>query len=98
MRLHVNPLKKRTVLVVNESSGSTIEKEEPMPLRDAALVSLILTVWQLFVSFLAFFTWEQIAVDPAAFLYKFLVFMGSTFFGFFIILSGLSRFYSEGKT
>jgi len=73
------------------------EKEEPMPIRDAALVSLILTVWQLFVSFLAFFTWTDIVVDPAAFLYKFLVFMGSTFFGFFIILSGLSRFASQNK-
>lgn len=98
MRLHVNPLKTRTVLVANEDSGGVKEKEEPMPMRDAALVSLILTVAQLFVSFLTFFTWEDIAVNPEAFLYKFLVFFGSTFFGFFIILSGLSRFASKSKT
>jgi len=74
-----------------------VEKEEPMSIRDAALVSLILTVSQLFVSFLTIFTWEDIAVDPAAFLYKFMVFMGGTFFGFFLILSGLSRFTSRNK-
>jgi len=99
LRLHVNPLNTRTVLVANEDSGSgeMKEKEEPMSMRDAALVSLILTVSQLFVSFLTIFTWEDIAADPAAFLYRFTVFMGGTFFGFFLVLSGLSRFASKNK-
>ena len=97
MKLHVNPLKTRTVLVVNEGSGAMKEEEEPMSLRDAALVSLILTVSQLCISFLTLFTWEDIAVDPTAFLYKFMVFMGGTFFGFFLVLSGLSRLASQNK-
>ena len=97
MKLHVNPLKTRTVLAVNEGSGTMKEKEEPMSIRDAALVSLILTVSQLFISFLTIFTWEDIAVDPAAFFYKFVVFMGGTFFGFFLVLSGLSRFAQRNK-
>jgi len=97
LKLHVNPLKTRTVLVTNEGSGAVNEKEEPMSIRDAALVSLILTVSQLFISFLTIFTWEDIAVDPPAFFYKFVVFMGGTFFGFFLILSGLSRFTAQNK-
>lgn len=97
MKLHVNPLKKRTVLIANKDSGTISEKEEPMSIRDAALVSLILTASQLFISFLTIFTWEDIAVDPAAFLYKFVVFLGGTFFGFFLVLSGLSRFASQNK-
>ena len=97
MKLHVNPLKTRTVLVVNEGSGDMKEKEESMSIRDAALVSLILTVSQLFISFLTIFTWEDIAVDPPAFFYKFVVFMGGTYFGFFLVLSGLSRFTAQNK-
>ena len=97
MKLHINPLKTKTVLVVNEGSGAMKEKEESMSIRDAALVSLILTVSQLFISFLTIFSWEDIAVDPATFLYKFMVFMGGTFFGFFLVLSGLSRFASQSK-
>ena len=90
-KLHVNPLKPCIVMVANEASGEESEVEEPMPLKDAAFVAAILTVWQIFVVFLTVWDWSSVQADFAAFCWELLVFSGATFFGFLVVLAGLAR-------
>jgi len=90
-RLHVNPLKPRVMMVHNEDSGEMKEVEEPMPLRDAAFIAAILTIWQIFVVFLIVWDWSTIQADFAAFCFELFVFSGATFMGFLVVLAGLAR-------
>jgi len=93
--VHVNPFKKKIVMVPNEGTGKTVEKEEAMSWEDAAKVSLVITVTQIFVAFLTVYDWTAISVDPSAFLFNLFKFVGVTFFGTFAALTGLARSFSK---
>lgn len=94
--VHVNPFKKKIVMVPNEGTAKTVEKEEPMSWKDAAKVSIVITITQIFVAFLTVYEWNAISADPSAFLFNLFKFVGITFFGTFVALTGLARYYSNG--
>jgi len=89
MGLHINPLKKRKTLYLND--GRPKEKEEHMSWKDAAIVSLVLTLFQVFTVFLTLYDWSRIVANPNVFLFDFLKFAGSVFFTTFVALTGLAK-------
>jgi len=92
--MRVNPFKPhRSHSTGGESSEDS--KEESMSLQDAAKLSLILTAAQIFIGFLTIWSWSQICQDPPNFLWELLRFSGATFFGFFLVISGIAR--THGK-
>jgi len=95
---HVNPLRKKkifnTSLITGEPGGAPAE-EEHMTLREAAIVAFILTVAQIFMSFLTLFNWTQVSANPGSFLFDLLKFAGGTFFAILIALSGIARYMSK---
>jgi len=94
--VHVNPFRKKIVMVPNEGTGKHIEKEESMSWRDAAKVSIVITVTQIFAVFLTVYEWDAISNCPSAFLFNLFKFIGITFFGTFVALTGLARYFSNG--
>ena len=95
MGLHVNPLKKRIVYVPNESTGGRIKQEEEMTWEDAAKISLVLMLAQVFIGFLILYDWSRVAADPLCFLWDLFKFAGASFFMTFLALTGLSRYASR---
>jgi len=89
MGLHINPLKRKVVLVTNDESGGTVEKEEPMSWVDAAKVSLVIMLAQIFMVWLPRHQWPITCWE--AFCFDLLCFAGQAFFATFIALTGLSR-------
>ena len=94
--VHVNPFKKKIIMVPNEGTGKMVEKEETMSWEDAAKVSLVITITQIFIAFLTIYEWDSISVDPSSFLFNLFKFVGITFFGTFTALTGLARYFSNG--
>lgn len=90
-KLHMNPLKLRTVHVMSKD-GTTEEIRKPMSWEDAAKVSLILMIANVFIVFLPRYGWKVISTDPAAFLFELLTFAGQSFIASFIALTGLSAY------
>ena len=82
-------------MVPNEGTGETVEKEENMSWEDAAKVSLVITVTQIFVVFLTVYEWSSISSDPSSFMFNLFKFIGITFFGTFAALTGLARYFSK---
>ena len=93
--MHVNPFKKKTKMVPNKGTGKLVESEESMSWEDAAKVSLIITVAQIFVVFLTVYDWVNISADPNSFLFNLFKFIGVSFFTTFIALTGLSRYFGN---
>ena len=58
MGLHINPLKKRKVLILN--AGNPTEVEESMSWQDATIVALVITLAQIFTAFLTVYDWSKI--------------------------------------
>ena len=95
---HVNPLRKKKIFKTSFSTGLKGEataEEEHMTLSEAAIVAFILTVAQIFMSFLTFFDWTQVSANPGSFLFDLLKFAGGTFFSIFVVLSGIARYMSK---
>ena len=93
--VHVNPFKKKIVAVPNKGTGDTIEKEEHMSWEDAAKVSCILALTQVFIGFLTLYDLSKIMIDPASFCFDLFKFAGASFFGAFIALTGLAKYFSK---
>jgi len=94
--LHVNPFKKKIIMVPNEGTGKMVEKEESMSWVDAAKVAIVITITQIFAVFLTVYEWSSISMDPYTFLFNLFKFIGITFFGTFAALTGLARYFSNG--
>ena len=67
-----------------------------MSWEDAAKVSLVITITQIFVVFLTVYEWSSISSDPSSFMFNLFKFIGITFFGTFAALTGLARYFSNG--
>jgi len=93
--IHVNPLKKRIVLVENPESGDYVKTEEPMSWEDAAKISLVIMLAQIFMVFLPKYDWSKVSVEFASFLFDLFTFAGGSFFAAFIALTGLARYFSK---
>ena len=61
--------------------------------REAVIVSMILTAAQIFIAFLTLYDLNRISADPASFAFDLFRFAGASFFGTFIALTGLSKYY-----
>ena len=95
---HCNPLRKKKVFRTSSNIGVKGEdpaEEEHMTLREAAIVAFLLTVAQIFISFLTFFNWAQVSANPGSFLFDLIKFAGGTFFSIFIVLSGIAKYLSK---
>jgi len=88
--LHINPLKLRKVMVANEGSGTDVEIEESMSWEDAAKVSAVLMVAQIFIVFLPGRIYSDLMNNLTQHIFELFVFAGQTFFSNFIVLTGLS--------
>jgi len=93
MTLHLNPLKKKKIMVYNE--GKPIIKEEPMSWEDAAKIALIITLAQIFGTFLTLYDWSKIINNPEIFCFDLFKFAGASFFTTFIALTGLAKYFSN---
>ena len=95
---HCNPLRKKKIFRASSITGVKGEnttEEEHMTMREAAIVAFILTVAQIFMSFLTLFNWAQVSANPGSFLFDLLKFAGGTFFAIFIALSGIARYLAK---
>jgi hypothetical protein len=72
----------------NESSVSTTWLE-------SAKISLILTLAQVFLAFLTLYDWNKITSDPPTFLFDLFKYFGASFFGTFIAITELSKYFSK---
>lgn len=81
--VHVNPL--------------TTNDGTEMSWRDAALVSIVITLAAFFLQFLAPMTYQQIAANPGEFVFNSVRFFGTVFFGSLASLKGLSKFVGAKK-
>jgi hypothetical protein len=61
--------------------------------REAAVISLVLAVAQVFIAFLTLYDLTRIAADPATFAFDLFRFAGASFFGTFVALTGLAKYY-----
>ena len=61
----------------------------------AAKISLILTLAQIFIAFLTLYNWNKVVSDPTSFLFDLFKFSGASFFGTFIAITGLTRYFTE---
>ena len=95
MGIHVNPLKKKVVRSINPGPTYGTDTDEHMSYRDAALVAIILTMGQIFTSFLSVLNWADVVADPSTFVFNIVKFAGATFFSTFILLSGMARYLSK---
>ena len=93
MGLHINPLKKKKVMILN--SGKPTIAEAPMSWVDAAKVAFVITLAQIFTVFLTVYDWGRIVDNPNVFLFDFLKFAGTVFFTTFVALSGLAKLYGN---
>jgi len=91
----INPFKPEIILASNMTSGKEVEVKKPMSWSDAAKLAAVVTLTQIFVGFFTLYTFEDIALNPLAFLYKLLVFAGGTFFVTFGTLTGISHYYAS---
>jgi hypothetical protein len=73
------------------SAGSN----KSMSWKEASLVSLVLTMANVFIVFLTLYDLSSIALDPASFAFDLFKFAGASFFGTFITLTELSKYQSR---
>ena len=93
--MHINPLKLKTIMVPNEGTGEMKEEEKPMSWEDAAKVSAILMLAQIFIVFLPGHNYADIMNNLHQYVFELLIFAGQTFFANFIALTGLSMVTSR---
>lgn len=62
---------------------------------ESAKISLMLTIAQVFIAFLTFYEWNQVISDPLSFLFDLFKFSGASFFGTFITLTELVRYFNK---
>ena len=67
--------------------------DRPRDWKEAVIVSMILSATQIFIAFLTLYDLNRISADPASFAFDLFRFAGASFFGTFIALTGLSRYY-----
>ena len=94
--MHVNPLKMHTRMAAANYTGAQREEQVSMSLRDAAIVSLVLTVAEIFTVFLTTYNYAMINANVGQVCFELIKFAGATFFTQLIALSGLSK-YIAGK-
>lgn len=63
--------------------------------REAAAISLVLAVAQVFIAFLTLYELMRIVVDPASFAFDLFRFAGASFFGTFVALTELAKYYDR---
>jgi hypothetical protein len=63
--------------------------------REAAAISLVLAVAQVFIAFLTLYDLTRIAADPASFAFDLFRFSGTSFFSTFVALTGLAKYYDK---
>ena len=88
--MHINPLKLKTVMVPNEGTGEMKKEDRPMSWEDAAKVSAILMLAQIFIVFLPGHDFSEVANNLNQCIFELVIFSGQTFFANFIALTGLS--------
>ena len=74
-------------------NGVNDKPDRPRDWREAVIVSMILTAAQIFIAFLTLYDLNRISADPATFAFDLFRFAGASFFGTFIALTGLSKYY-----
>jgi len=74
--------------------GVNYESDRPRDWREALIISLILTAAQIFIAFLTLYDLNRISADPPTFAFDLFRFAGASFFGTFIALTGLSKYYN----
>lgn len=89
----INPLKTYAVKVLNEGKEKIIE--QTMSYMDAAKIAIILAIAGYFTAFLPGFSYEQIIVDLGIFCFNSTRYIGSTFFTYFVVFAGLSKWTSR---
>lgn len=82
-------------MAVNDNTGNEVKKEEKMPWKDAAIVSIILTASQFFITFMTGYPYDKIIQNVGLFYYDSFIFIGKTFFASFIALAGLRQLIKE---
>ena len=93
MGIHINPLKKKKILSYN--NGKLQQHEEPMTWEDAAKIAIIITLAQIFGTFLTLYDWSKIVNSPEIFCFDLFKFAGASFFTTFIALTGLAKYFSN---
>ena len=63
--------------------------------REAAAISLVLAVAQVFIAFLTLYDLTRIAADPASFAFDLFRFAGASFFGTYVALTELAKYYDK---
>jgi len=91
LNLHVNPLRPRILMAVNNTTGKVREKVETMSWRDAAIVASVLSAASFFTVFLTGLPFEAIASNPGLCVYNAVVYVGKEWFTLFIGLAGLGK-------
>lgn len=56
---------------------------------------MVLAVAQVFIAFLTLYDLTRIAADPASFAFDLFRFAGASFFGTFVALTGLAKYYDK---
>ncbi len=97
MEVHINPLKKKIVYMANATSGATVKKKVSMSMKDAAIVSIILTIAGYFTGFLIGLDYAELTAKPGDFMFDSIKFIGSQFFTYLLVLSGLSRIAKDSE-
>lgn len=85
--------KKGVMYRINE--GTVNDNDEHMTYREAAIVALIITLSQIFASFLTLYDWSKLTANPSAFLFDLFKFAGASFFLTFMSLSGIAKYLSK---
>ena len=71
------------------------ESANPMTWRDAAMVSLVLMVFQFFTVFMPLWGYPAIMSEPPVFVFQALMFIGGSFMTFFVSLAGLAKYMAR---
>ncbi|GAG47101.1 unnamed protein product [marine sediment metagenome] len=79
----------------DEGESCACERPSVMGGWRAAAISLVLAVAQVFIAFLALYDLTRIASDPASFAFDLFRFAGASFFGTFMALTGLAKYYDK---
>lgn len=74
-------------------NGVNVKPDGSRDWREAVTVSMILTAAQIFIAFLTLYDLNRISADPASFAFDLFRFSGASFFGTFVALTGLSKYY-----
>lgn len=80
---------------VSEESAGNDESNVLMSWANSVKISFILTLAQVFIAFLTLYDWYKIMSDPPSFLFDLFKFSGASFFGTFIAITGLRKYFNR---